>query len=142
MSVNVPVEDFAEFAESGAADMLQCRGSEDKEYIAWLKELTDTPVIKAVKVTSSLDIAAAQSLSAYYLLLDGGTGSGVPFDHSLIEPDKIRQPFFLAGGLTPESIAETIINIRPYGVDLSSGIETDRVKNRKNIACGKRGKEI
>ena len=133
VSVNAPIRDFAEYAESGAADMLQCHGGEDGEYIARLKELTGVPVIKAVKVTSSLDIESAQTLGADYLLLDGGTGSGATFDHSLIESAEIRQPFFLAGGLTPENLAETVRNIRPYGVDLSSGIETDRVKYREKI---------
>ena len=117
-----------------SVDILQCHGSEDGEYIARLRELTGAPIIKAVRVTARSDIERAQALGADFLLLDGGTGSGKPFDHSLIDPGKIRQPFFLAGGLTPENLAETAKKVRPYGVDLSSGIETDKVKDRENAA--------
>lgn len=133
VSVNAPVEQFAEFAKQGVADLLQCHGSEDAEYIARLRELTDVPIIKAVKVTTAADIENAQQLGADYLLLDSGTGSGVTFDHSLIERDKIRVPFFLAGGLTPENLGQAIRDIRPYAVDLSSGIETDKLKDREKI---------
>lgn len=133
VSVNAPVERFAEFAVRGAAELLQCHGGEDAEYIARLRELTGVPIIKAVKVTSAADIENAQKLGADYLLLDSGTGSGTAFDHSLIDPEKIRVPFFLAGGLTPENIRQTVREIRPYAVDLSSGIETDKLKDRKKI---------
>ena len=133
VSVNAPVEHFAEFAKQGAADLLQCHGNENAEYIAKLRELTGVPIIKAVKVTTAADIEDAQNLGADYLLLDSGTGSGVTFDHSLIDREKIRVPFFLAGGLTPENLGQAIRDIRPYAVDLSSGIETDKLKDREKI---------
>lgn len=133
VSVNAPVEQFAEFAKQGAADLLQCHGSENAEYIARLRELTNVPIIKAVKVTTAADIENAQALGADYLLLDSGTGSGIAFDHSLIDRDKIRVPFFLAGGLTPENLGQAIRDIRPFAVDLSSGIETEKLKDREKI---------
>lgn len=133
VSVNAPAEKFAEFANSGAADMLQLHGSEDADYIARLRRLTDVPLIKAVKVTSPEDIEKAQELDVDFLLLDSGTGSGKTFDHSLINREKITKPFFLAGGLTPGNLREAAGNIQPYGVDMSSGIETDRVKSREKI---------
>lgn len=138
VSVNASVEDLAEFVKSGAADILQCHGSEDGEYIARLRELTGAPIIKAVRVTAQSDIERAQNFGADFLMLDSGAGSGKPFDHSLIDPEKIRQPFFLAGGLTPENLAETAGRVRPYGVDLSSGIETDKVKDREKILAAVR----
>lgn len=133
VSVNAPVEQFAEFAKQGAADLLQCHGSENAEYIAELQRLAGVPIIKAVKVTNAADIENAQQLGADYLLLDSGTGSGVMFDHSLVDRSKIRVPFFLAGGLTPENLGQAIRDILPYAVDLSSGIETDRLKDREKI---------
>ncbi len=133
VSVNAPVEQFAEFAKSGAAELLQCHGSENADYIARLRGLTGVPIIKAVKVTCAEDIERAQELGADFLLLDSGTGSGKAFDHSLINAAKIRVPFFLAGGLTPENIGQTVRDFRPYGVDLSSGIETDKLKDRNKI---------
>lgn len=133
VSVDADLEQFAEFARLGAADLLQCHGSENADYIAKLREMTGVPIIKSVKVTSFSDIENADALGADFLLLDSGTGSGKAFDHSLIIPEKIKTPFFLAGGLTPENIAAAAREIRPYGVDLSSGIETEKLKDREKI---------
>ncbi len=133
VSVNAPIEQFAEYANCGAAELLQLHGSENADYIARLRQLTDVPIIKAVKVTSAADIVNAQELGADYLLLDSGTGSGEMFDHSMIAPDKICVPYFLAGGLTPENIGQAVRRFRPYAVDLSSGIETDKLKDREKI---------
>lgn len=133
VSVDADIERFAEYAKSGAADLLQCHGSENADYIAKLREMTGVPIIKSVKVTSFSDIENADALGADFLLLDSGTGSGKAFDHSLIIPEKIKTPFFLAGGLTPENIAAAARKIRPYGVDLSSGIETEKLKDREKI---------
>lgn len=138
VSVDAPLERFAEFALRGAADLLQCHGGEDAEYIARLRELTGVPIIKAVRVTSAADIERAQSLGADYLLLDSGTGSGKTFDHSLIEPARIRVPFFLAGGLSPDNLGAAIRAVKPFAVDLSSGIETDRLKDREKILAAVR----
>ena len=133
VSVDAPVEQFAEFARSGAADLLQLHGNENAEYIARLRTLTNAPLIKAVKVTDFSDIKAAETLDADFLLLDSGTGSGKVFDHSVIQRDKISKPFFLAGGLTPENLAQAARGVNPYGVDLSSGIETNKLKDRTKI---------
>ncbi len=133
VSVNAPPEQFAEFANSGAAELLQLHGNEDAEYIARLRQLTDVPLIKAVKVTGADDIERAQELDVDFLLLDSGTGSGKSFDHSLIDRKRITKPFFLAGGLTPENVRQTALDVQPYGVDMSSGIETDKLKDREKI---------
>lgn len=133
VSVNAPVEAFAEFALSGAADVLQLHGNEDADYITRLRSLTDVPLIKAVKVTDFADIERAQLLDVDFLLLDSGTGSGRTFDHSLIDRKRITKPFFLAGGLTPENVRAAALEIEPYAVDMSSGIETDKVKDREKI---------
>ena len=133
VSVNAPVERFAEFAQSGAADMLQLHGNENADYIAKLRRLTDVPLIKAVKVTDFSDIFKAQELDVDFLLLDSGTGTGKAFDHSLIDKKRITKPFFLAGGLTPENVRKAALCVKPYGVDMSSGIETNKLKDREKI---------
>ena len=138
VSVDAPAERLAEFANSGAAELLQLHGSEGAEYIARLRERTKAPLIKAVKVTSFADIKAAQALDVDYLLLDSGTGSGVAFDHSIIDRSRITKPFFLAGGLTPENVGAAALEIKPYAVDISSGIETDRLKDREKILAAVR----
>ncbi len=137
VSVNAPIEKFAEYALSGAADMLQCHGGEDSDYIAKLRKLAKVPIIKAVKVASAEDIRKADGYDADLLLLDSGTGSGKAFDHSLI-PENIKTPFFLAGGLTPENVLETARLIKPFGVDMSSGIETDKFKDRAKMLAAVR----
>lgn len=133
VSVNAPPAALAEFAKLGAADLLQLHGTENADYIAELRRLTDVPLIKAIQVTSADDIENANALNADFLLLDSGTGSGKTFDHSLIDRAKISKPFFLAGGLTPENVRAAALEIKPYGVDMSSGIETDKVKDREKI---------
>lgn len=132
VSVDAPLEKFAELALSGAADILQCHGNEDAEYIAKLRESTGVPIFKAVKVTSAEDVQKADNSGADFLLLDSGTGSGKIFDHSLI-PTNIKTPFFLAGGLTPENAAQAARQVKPFGVDMSSGIETDKLKDRAKM---------
>ncbi len=133
VSVDAPVEQFAEFALSGAADMLQLHGNEDADYIARLRELTSAPIIKAVIVKTAEDVRNAQNIDADFLLFDSGTGSGKTFDHSLIRRSEITKPFFLAGGLTPENLAQVAREVNPYAVDLSGGIEADKLKDREKI---------
>lgn len=136
--VNSPETTCAEYVNYGIIDLIQLHGGEDKEYIRSLRELTDAPIIKAVKVRSTDDITQAQELGADFLLLDNGTGTGQRFDHSLINGAEIRHPFFLAGGLTPENLRQAALEIHPYCVDLSSGIETDRVKDREKMLAAVR----
>lgn len=138
VSVDAPAERLAEFAESGAAELLQLHGSEDAAYIARLRELTSARIIKAVRVGSFADIEAAQALDADFLLLDSGTGSGRAFDHSIIDKSRIAKPFFLAGGLTPENVRAAAREIQPFGVDMSSGIETNRLKDKEKILAAVR----
>ena len=96
-------------------------------------ELTGAPIIKAAKIRTPEDIGRVQALGADYVLLDNGTGTGEMFDHSLLDGAEIRQPFFLAGGLTPENLRQAAESVRPYCVDLSSGVETDRLKDREKM---------
>lgn len=130
--VNAPIDFAANAANSGAIDLIQLHGSENNEYIAKLRELTSVPVIKAIKVRGAEDIANAPKL-ADYLLLDNGTGTGKMFDHRILSGIEIPKPFFLAGGLTPENLADIPRNPLPYAVDLSSGIETDKVKDKSKM---------
>lgn len=140
--VNSPEATCADMAECGIIDLIQLHGSEDAAYIARLRALTRAPIIKAVKVTRRDDIDAALSLGADYLLLDSGTGSGRAFDHSLI-PQELAIPFFLAGGLTPDNIAQAVQTVRPFAVDMSSGIESDGFKDRdKMIRAVTRAREL
>lgn len=131
--VNSPETTCAEYADCGIIDVIQLHGDEDADFIRRLRELTSAPIIKAAKIRTPEDIGRVQALSADYVLLDNGTGTGEMFDHSLLDGAEIRQPFFLAGGLTPENLRQAAESVRPYCVDLSSGVETDRLKDREKM---------
>ena len=131
--VNSPETTCAEYADCGIIDVIQLHGDEDADFIRRLRELTSAPIIKAAKIRTPEDIGRVQALGADYVLLDNGTGTGEMFDHSLLDGAEIRQPFFLAGGLTPENLRQAAESVRPYCVDLSSGVETDRPKDREKM---------
>jgi len=126
--VNAPPEAVAGLLEDGTIDMAQLHGAEDEAYLARLRRLTEKPVIKAFSVRSSADLARALAASADYILLDNGAGgTGESFDWSLLRG--FPRPFFLAGGLTPETAREAIDAANPFAVDVSSGVETGGVKD-------------
>ncbi len=135
--VDAPVEMVANAAASGIIDLIQLHGSEDDGYISRLREAVSAPVIKAVKVRSAEDIANSPKL-ADFLLLDNGTGTGKMFDHEVLKGLEIPKPFFLAGGLTPENLCEIPRDPLPYAVDLSSGIETAKVKDKEKMLAAVR----
>lgn len=124
--VDEPIENVIALVESGAIRMVQLHGNESEDYAAELKG-RGIPVIRAFKVSSEADIAAARNTCADYVLLDSGSGSGETFDWSLIK--NVGRDFFLAGGLTADNAAEAVEKLRPYGVDASSCLETDGFKD-------------
>jgi len=130
--VNSPLEEAAELLKSGVIDLAQLHGSEDGDYIRLLKEMTGNQVIKAVRVEAAEDILAAQCSPADFLLLDHGSGgTGRSFDWSLVPESK--KPFFLAGGIHAGNLGQAMKTGNPFAVDISSGAETDGVKDREKI---------
>lgn len=107
-------------------DIAQLHGSEDNAYIETLKS-QGIPTIKAFKVTDENSVERAKESPADYIIFDPGKGSGMTFNYSFIQ--NVKRPFFLAGGLTPDNVKEAIKATAPFAVDVSSGIETDRVKD-------------
>ena len=116
-------------------DFIQAHGSESPERIAEIARLTGKPVIKAIRVKDDADIAAASQYStvASLILYDAKApetlgnalpgGNGHAFDWGLLEGDK-RPAFMLAGGLTPQNVAEAIRVTGAPVVDVSSGVES------------------
>ena len=130
--VNAPVEFVSGLLNDGTLALAQLHGQEDEAYIRELKKLTDKPIIKAFSVKTSEDIEKALQSPADYILLDQGSGgTGMTFDWSLIP--KMERPFFLAGGIGAENLEQAIREIRPYAVDLSSSVETDKWKDPEKI---------
>ena len=130
--VDQPVEAVAALLNGGTVSVAQLHGHEDAAYIAALRALAPGyPVWRAFRVRTREDAAQAEASPADLVLLDGGQGSGQVFDWSLTAA--VRRPFLLAGGLTPDNIAQAVASVRPWGLDLSSGVETDRKKDREKI---------
>ena len=130
--VNAPMDEIAALTEDGTLAYVQLHGKEDKAYIAALRERIHVPIIQAFKVSCPEDVAHAQQSSADYILLDNGSGgTGKTFDWSHLR-DIIR-PYILAGGLGPDNLGLAVSQLAPWGVDLSSGVETDGFKDKNKV---------
>ncbi|MDR3325269.1 MAG: phosphoribosylanthranilate isomerase [Spirochaetaceae bacterium] len=132
--VNAPLEDIARLREEGVIGMAQLHGNEDDEYIDRLKERGGLPVIRAVRMGP--EGAGPEAFgNADYLLFDGpAAGSGARFDWSLLAalPPLLLERSFLAGGVNCDTMDEAI-RLKPFCLDVSSGAETDGVKDRAKI---------
>ena len=156
-------ETVAGLLREGVIDACQLHGSEDADYIRRLRELlagaeisgphsAESPrIIKAFRLADGLTDELAEEIEhcpADLVLVDSGAGSGQTFDWSVLaEPEagtkedndtsagrrRIRREVLLAGGLTPENIPEAVRKARPWGIDLSSGVETDGTKDEAKI---------
>jgi phosphoribosylanthranilate isomerase len=130
---NEAMEKIAELLNDNIIDIAQLHGDEDEAYIRRLRQLTGKPIIKAFQVKSEKEIADARLCSADYILLDSGAGTGTVFDWNILK--KIDRPYFLAGGLFAGNVGKAVRELHPFAVDVSSGIETDRRKDKEKMAA-------
>lgn len=122
----------AALLNSGLIELAQLHGGEDEDYMERLRSLSGQPIIKAFHIGSADDAAAAERSTADYILLDSGPGGGgMLFDWSLIQ--NIARPYFLAGGLNAHNVTGAIKTLRPYAVDLSSGLESNGLKDKAKM---------
>lgn len=131
--VNEPPQDVAKPLQNGIIDIVQLHGDEDEDYITQLRLLTDKPIIKAFRIETANDIKTAKQSTADYILLDSGAGTGTVFDWKLIQ--NVKRPYFLAGGLDARNATEAVKALHPFAVDVSSGIETNGVKDKTKMAA-------
>lgn len=129
--VDAPINQIVALAHIGSIQAIQLHGNEDEDYLAHLREKCTLPIIKAFQIKNANDLAKAETSSADMVLLDSGQGSGKSFDWSLLKT--FACPYLLAGGLYPQTIPEALNNLNPWGVDLSSGLETNGLKDREKI---------
>ena len=136
--VNETLDNLVTIATEVNLDAVQLHGDEDEAFIQSLKERTNVEVWKAVQIRSAADAEAWIDSRADMLLFDayhkderGGTGE--VFDWSCL--DEFERPFMLAGGIDSTNVARAIRTVRPYGIDISSGIETDGVKDNEKITA-------
>ena len=136
--VNETLDNLVSIATEANLDVVQLHGDEDEAFIQSLKGRTNVEVWKAVQIRIAADAEAWIDSSADMLLFDayhkderGGTGE--VFDWSCL--DEFERPFMLAGGIDSTNVARAIRTVRPYGIDISSGIETDGVKDDEKITA-------
>ena len=136
-AVGVFLDDKLDFVASmlnlGIVDVVQLHGSEDEAYIEKVRKITNKPIIKAFIIRSEEDVKRAERSTADFILLDGGKGEGRAFDWSLLK--EIKRPYFLAGGLNPDNVGDAVKALKPFAVDVSTGIETDGVKDREKMTA-------
>jgi phosphoribosylanthranilate isomerase len=125
--VNAPPSFVTQAVVTAGLDVLQFHGEESPEYCRGFPSL---PKIKAFRIQGPETLPALRSYATAAWLLDsydprqrGGTGRAMNWDLA-VEARGMGRPIILAGGLTPANVAEAVRRVRPYAVDVSSGVET------------------
>lgn len=142
--VDSPVNRIIEALSEGIIDIVQLHGNENNAYISALREMSakyltqNLPIIKAIKVHNAHLLLESQNLNADFILLDSlNAGSGRAFDWNALaqrlakSQDFTREfqtRFFLAGGVNVANI-QSAIALKPFCIDISSGIESEGVKD-------------
>ena len=136
--VNETVDNLVTIADEVNLDAVQLHGDEDEAFIQSLKERTNVEVWKAVQIRSAADAEGVESIVVQICfslmhIIDERGGTGEVFDWSCL--DAFERPFMLAGGIDCTNVARAIRTVRPYGIDISSGIETNGVKDDEKITA-------
>lgn len=133
--VDQPLQNVAELLHAKVIDIAQLQGSEDDDYIRALQQQTSRPVWKAYPLAGPGYLERALASPADCILLDNGPGgTGVQFDWGLLMPP-LPRPWILAGGLSADNVAQAIARLQPWGVDVSSAVETDGYKDPEKMAA-------
>lgn len=128
--VDASINEIVKLVNNQIIDLVQLHGDEGIDYIEQLKAKINVPIIKAIKMTPETDFGKNIFPVDYYLLDSAISGSGKTFDWSLIK--KLDKPFFLAGGIDSGNLDDAI-KINAYAIDVSSGVETNGIKDSNKI---------
>lgn len=131
--VNEDINQISSLIRAGIIDIAQLHGNESETYTARLQDMTSHPAIRAFKIRREEDLKNAENSCAEYILLDSGAGTGTVFNWNLLT--NINRPYFLAGGLTPENAITAVKQLHPFALDVSSGIETNGLKDANKMAA-------
>jgi phosphoribosylanthranilate isomerase len=128
--VNPTLDEVTRAAEGIGLTYVQLHGDEGPAFCTAVAERTGVRVIKAVRVGSGADIQSAARFHTDLLLLDAAAGTarggtGQTWDWALAAQRHSHVPLVLAGGLTPENVADGIAAVRPWAVDVASGVESE-----------------
>lgn len=130
--VNTKEEEILSLYNDKIISAVQLHGNENDEYIKNLKRKSGITIIKSFNLNAYEEIEKLEKSSADFLLFDNGSGgTGKTFDWDFVP--KIKKPFFLAGGLNKNNIENAIKLINPYAVDLSTGVESNGLKDKQKI---------
>ncbi|MDR1830056.1 MAG: phosphoribosylanthranilate isomerase [Candidatus Fibromonas sp.] len=136
--VNAKIDDIISLQKNGIIDIIQLHGNEPDEYIKKLKTKCEAKIIQALNLTNNSQLSTLNSqLSTLqlcnYTLLDAPTpGSGHAFNWECLQGMDLSKNVFLAGGVNLQNIKEAL-KLNPFAVDVSSGAETDGVKDREKV---------
>lgn len=135
--VNERFDVIEDICRKGIVRAVQLHGDENAEYIEEIrKRLPGIMVIKAVRVKNICQVKESEKLPCDWLLLDtytqtGYGGSGEEFNIQMVP--ELTKPYFLAGGISVQNVAEKLALLDPYAVDVSSSVETNGVKDKNKI---------
>jgi phosphoribosylanthranilate isomerase len=139
--VEAPMDDIVRAADEEQLTIVQLHGDQGPRFCGEVARRTGAKVMRAFRVRSGADVRGAEAYRTDYHLFDAyrpGTagGTGESFDWELLAGRRSKIPALLAGGLTPESVAEAILAGRPWGVDVVTGVEAEpgRKDHRKLAA--------
>jgi phosphoribosylanthranilate isomerase len=126
--INPTLDEVARAADAIGLTILQLHGDEGPAFCAEAARRTGCKVIKAARIRGRADLQALSSFHTDYHLLDSYTegvrgGTGHAFEWELARDHRGPTPVILSGGLTPENVAEAIAVVRPFAVDVASGVE-------------------
>ena len=130
--VNEEISHVVRLLQQGVIDVVQLHGDEDEAYMKELRRLTSAPFIKAFRIREREDLVKVRAFDENTtILLDAGSGDGMTFRWEWLKDADFD--FYLAGGLTSVNVAAAVRNHHPYGVDVSSGIETNGQKDVRKM---------
>jgi phosphoribosylanthranilate isomerase len=123
--VNPTLDEVAHAVEGIGLTHVQLHGDEGPAFCAAVAQRTGARVIKALGIGSGADMREIERFHTDFHMLDTGRGTGQTWDWALVAQRHSQVPVILAGGLTPENVADAIVAVRPWGVDVASGVEAE-----------------
>jgi phosphoribosylanthranilate isomerase len=121
--VTPTLDEVAHAVEGIGLTHVQLHGDEGPSFCAAVAQRTGARVIKAISIGSGADIRDLERFHTDFHMLDTGRGTGQTWDWALAAQRHSQIPAILAGGLTPDNVGEAIATVRPWGVDVASGVE-------------------
>ena len=138
---NATLDHIARTADQVGLSIIQLHGDEGPSFCSEVARKTGAKVMKAVRVKWRVDVIGLRAFPTDFHLLDG-PGGGQPFEWSLARELRSDVPLVVAGGLTPENVAEAIVATKPFAVDVAGGIEASPgVKDPEKVAAFVRAAE-